>query len=498
VNEPPVPRLARDMWKRFALATGVVVALTATASATAGLLEVGKIATNFRQTAKPNTGHELTAADAGSPQTIMILGSDHRSTDAAGPGNSDTIMLVRLDPDKAATSLLSIPRDLKVTINAPARKGGVQTAKINAAYAIGGPRLALATVKHVLQQPGQPPFQINHVVNVHFGGFRRLVDYFGCIYVDVDRRYFNDNSGGGETYAQIDIQPGYQKLCGYDALAYVRFRHEDNDLVRAARQQDFLRTAKDQIGSQVLVDRREPLTRIFGRYTETDIRNTVDFLRLFKLVAFSAGHPVREVHFHTTLGPSYVTSTPEQIRTTVNEFLNARSTPGPRGTLAPTNAERTAAARRRRRPSVPGGLENAKSEGETGAIAVAPKVPFPVYYPKLRTLGGQYSDLPHTYVLRDHRNRKHPAYRMVLKKGLVGEYYGVQGIVWKHAPILAHPSETRVIRGRKFELFKDGNRIRLVALRTPRAVYWVSNTLLLSLSNTQMLAFAGSLTPLGR
>jgi hypothetical protein len=87
---------------------------------------------------------------------------------------------------------------------------------------------------------------------------------------------------------------------------------------------------------------------------------------------------------------------------------------------------------------------------------------------------------------------------MVLKKGLVGEYYGVQGIVWKDAPILAHPSETRVIRGRKFQLFKDGNRIRLVALRTPRAVYWVSNTLLLSLSNTQMLAIAGSLTPLGR
>ncbi|MDX6643967.1 MAG: polyisoprenyl-teichoic acid--peptidoglycan teichoic acid transferase, partial [Solirubrobacteraceae bacterium] len=243
------------------------------------------------------------------------------------------------------------------------------------------------------------------------------------------------------------------------------------------------------------------ITRIFGRYTDTDIRGTVDLLRIFKLVAFSIGHPVHEVRFRSTPGPSYVTATPGQIRTTVNEFLNGQSTPGPRGTLAPTAAERTAgrtAARKRRRSTVPGGLENAKSEGETGAIAIAPKMPFPVFYPKLRTIGAQYSDIPHTYVLIDQHKRKHPAYRMVLKKGLVGEYYGVQGIAWKDAPILAHPSETRTVGGRKLYLYKDGNRLRLVALRSRQATYWVSNTLLLSLSNNQMLAIASSLQRLGR
>jgi LCP family protein required for cell wall assembly len=496
VNEPPVPRPGWEMWKRFALATAIIAVLTASATATAGLLEVNQFAKDIRQSPAPDTGRALTAADAGAPQTIMVLGSDHRSTDGGVPGNSDTMLLVRLDPGKAATTLLSVPRDLKVTIVAPRRKGGVQTAKINAAYSLGGTRLALETVKQALGG-----IEINHVVNLHFGGFRKLVDYFGCILVDVDRRYFNDNSGGGEPYAQIDIQPGYQKLCGYDALAYVRFRHEDNDLVRAARQQDFLRQAKDQIGVQRVIDDRHSLTRIFGRYTETDIRGEVDLLRIFKLVAFSIGHPVHEVKFRATPGPSYVTATPGQIRTTVKEFLDARTTPGPRGTLAPTAAERTAgrtAARKRRRTTVPGGLENAKSEGETGAIAIAPKMPFPVYYPTLRTVGAQYSDLPHSYVLIDQRKRPHPAYRMVLKKGLVGEYYGVQGIAWKDAPILAHPSETRTIRGRKFYLYKDGNRLRLVALRTKRTTYWVSNTLLLSLSNTQMLAIASSLQRLGR
>ena len=84
------------------------------------------------------------------------------------------------------------------------------------------------------------------MINVDFGGFRRAVNYIGGVYVDVDRRYFNDNSAAASNYATIDVQPGYQKLCGKDALDYVRYRHTDNDLVRAARQQDFLRQVARQ------------------------------------------------------------------------------------------------------------------------------------------------------------------------------------------------------------------------------------------------------------
>ena len=80
-----------------------------------------------------------------------------------------------------------------------------------------------------------------------YGAFRRAVDYIDGVYVDIDRDYFNDNSSG-ENYATIDIDPGYQKLRGKDALDYVRYRHTDNDLVRAARQQDFLRQAKNAAG----------------------------------------------------------------------------------------------------------------------------------------------------------------------------------------------------------------------------------------------------------
>ena len=129
---------------------------------------------------------------------------------------------------------MSIPRDLKVEIP------GYGTGKFNEAYAYGGPKLTLQTVKQLTGLP------INHVVNVDFLGFVRAVYAIGCVYVDVDRRYFHSNAGlpASEQYAEINVQPGYQLLCGKKALQYVRYRHTDTDLVRSARQQDFISAAR--------------------------------------------------------------------------------------------------------------------------------------------------------------------------------------------------------------------------------------------------------------
>ena len=90
----------------------------------------------------------------------------------------------------------------------------------------------------------------------------------GCVYADIDRDYYNDSA----EYTYIDIDAGYQRLCARKALQYVRFRHTDTDLVRSARQQDFLRQAKQQITYTKLIDERERLMKIFGRNTSTDAR----------------------------------------------------------------------------------------------------------------------------------------------------------------------------------------------------------------------------------
>ena len=214
-------------------------------------------------------------------------------------------------------ALMSLPRDLKVEIP------GYGVAKNNEAYTVGGPQLTLKTVKQLTGLP------INHVINVTFKGFWRAVNAIGCVYVDIDRRYYNDSA----EYAYIDVQPGYQRMCGRKALQYVRFRHEDSDIVRAARQQDFLRQAKQQIAASDLIEKRDRLVTIFGRNTSTDtaLRSRAEVLRLLKLALFSATQPIREVRFQGGIGPSYVESTPAQMRAMVQEFLQVRDSPGPRG-----------------------------------------------------------------------------------------------------------------------------------------------------------------------
>ena len=110
----------------------------------------------------------------------------------------------------------------------------------------------------------------------------------------------------------------------------------------------------------------------------------------------------------------------------------------------------------------------------------------------VRVAGSEYIGPPRVYKLLTPEGKRKKSYRMVLKLPLNGEYYGVQGTRWTDPPILDGASEERTIGKRKFELHYEGDRLRLVAWRTPKAVYWVSNTLLQTLSERQMIAIARS------
>jgi polyisoprenyl-teichoic acid--peptidoglycan teichoic acid transferase len=482
--QEPAPSLAKRMWVRFAFAGLIIVAFSAAATATAGLLEVKDLSEQLHPSGKaPIKVPELTPVEKG-PQTILLMGSDVRKVDRQRglKGNSDTMILVRLDPTKKATALLSIPRDLKVSYP------GINPPKINGAFPIGGTRLTVKVIQKTL-----PGIEINHVVNTNFKGFQALVNKVDCVYVDIDRRYFNDNA---IAYATIDVKPGYQKMCGSRALDYVRFRHEDTDLVRGARQQDFIRQARSQVGVQRILKDRKEFLRLFGKYTDTDIHGLQQTLSLLKVIAFSAGHPLQEVRFRTDIGPSYVTSSPAQIRATVHEFLNVQPSKGPRGVNRA--APPVTPGKRRRKVDVSKlGLEEAKTAGEDQAIAAAPHVNFPVLFPRLRKAGSLYVDVPRTYVIDGPDGKRYPSYRIVARTGELGAYYGIQGTTWRDPPILANPSETQKVGGKTYYLYGDVNRLRLVAVKTPRASYWVSNTVLLSLNNRQMLAIAKSLQRIG-
>jgi len=507
-DEAP-PRPGRGViWR--ALLAGVVVCLaTAGAVSATVLLQVDEVLDVLRAQGRAAIEiPEIDRTEAGEAQTLMILGSDIRYADreAGIPPRSDTILLVRLDPDKEVIAMTSIPRDLLVTI-----PGVGDSVKINSAYENGGERLAVKTVKDLLSVGGRD-FQINHVVTVDFGGFQAAIDYIGCVYTDIDRDYFNDNTGPGG-YAAIDIDPGYQKLCGKDALAYVRYRHGDNDLVRAARQQDFLRQVRTAKGTRELISggiapgNLKKLARVFGRYFDRDksLDSTKEIFKFAKTVLFTAGNPVNEVQFRVSPAADQVNleASEDQLEETVSEFLEAKASAVPRASETPSDAETAAAQRREREstrpPSDVRGLEGNRTAGENAAILGSRRVGFPFYFPTLQTTAATFqSEEPHTYTLRDERRKKHDAYRIVVEKNILqGEYYGIQGTTWRFPPILDDPHEDVRIGRRKMMVYRDGKRIRLIAWRTSKAVYWVSNTLTRSLSNKQMTAIAGSLRKLG-
>jgi LCP family protein required for cell wall assembly len=499
------PHLGRRMLLRFALGAMVIFALTAASVSSAVLLEVDsavKIFTRESRPLDPAVNDLLANVEPGKPQTILIIGDDRRwadTHDANGkplkrpaPTRSDTMILVHLDPSRGATAIMSLPRDLRVDIP------GYGTQKLNAAFAIGEDKLALKTIRGLLGIP------IHHYVRVTFWGFRGIVDRVGCIYTDIDRWYFNDNNppaGGGPPYAAIDVKAGYQKVCGQKALDYVRFRHLDSDIVREARQQQFLSDARGQVGIGSLFSDRSELLRIFGRSVRTDIRSSRSVLSLLKLVAESSNHPLQPVHIavtDATDGSGDVQATPQAIQDAVHRFIKVQAT-------APKARRQSGGGHGKRRrshsgTSVPAGLMVNKTAGEDLGAQLSVKLGsrLPVLYPKLITATGNYKpNDSRAYVIKDRSGKRYRAYRIVAYEGHFGQYYGVQGTTWPSPPILDDPSETRRVGGRTFELFYDGKRLRLVAWRTARAVYWVSNTLLRSLSEKQMLALASSLTRVG-
>ena len=174
-------------------------------------------------------------------RTVLVVGSDSREglEDLQNFGSfsgarSDVVMLVRVDPDADETRMLSIPRDLWVSIP------GHGENRINAAYAFGGPKLLVETIKENLD------VSINNYVEVDFVGFMALVDDLGGIHIDFPYAARDFKSG-------LDVAAGTELLDGEQALAYARARHYQeyrdgswrsmnaDDIGRTGRQQDVMR-----------------------------------------------------------------------------------------------------------------------------------------------------------------------------------------------------------------------------------------------------------------
>jgi polyisoprenyl-teichoic acid--peptidoglycan teichoic acid transferase len=103
---------------------------------------------------------------------------------------------------------------------------------------------------------------------------------------------------------------------------------------------------------------------------------------------------------------------------------------------------------------------------------------------------------PRAYRICGPHGRCWGSYRIVLASNRIGEYYGLQGTKWMDPPILRSPDATKKIGHRKFDLYFDGKRLRMVAWREGDAVYWVTNTLLQSIPKGDLMSIARATKPL--
>ncbi|MBD0290507.1 MAG: LCP family protein [Thermoleophilia bacterium] len=248
-------RVVPRRWRRMLVLALVGAVLLALVWALLGFLAVrrGVAQANDRLSERARAA---LAAPAGSILTnatnTLVLGADvgGKRPDRQGIGRSDSIMLVRTDPDEHRLAYLSIPRDLRVEIP------GHGVDKINAAYSLGGPALATRTVRALTG------LRVNHVVVVDFSGFREVIDAIGGITIDNPKPVlsnpfdcpFTGAEACAEKFKGWRFRKGEIHLDGRRALIYSRIRKNqlnpsESDITRGERQQRVLQGLADKVVS---------------------------------------------------------------------------------------------------------------------------------------------------------------------------------------------------------------------------------------------------------
>jgi LCP family protein required for cell wall assembly len=232
---------------------------------------------------------------------ILLLGVDRRPDEVYS--RTDTMILVTIDPLAKTAGMLSIPRDLWVSIP------GYNEDRINKAYFLaqsnkypgGGPALAMKTVQYNLGVP------VNYYAQVDFTGFEQIIDTLGGIdiYVPetIDDPTFPDAYYG---YDPFYIEAGQHHLEGHDAMRYARTRHTaGSDFSRAGRQQQVLIAMRDKALQMDMITKIPELWATFSDTLETDLQ-LVDILELAPLASEITPESIRSEVIDYRMTVNYV------------------------------------------------------------------------------------------------------------------------------------------------------------------------------------------------
>jgi LCP family protein required for cell wall assembly len=243
---------------------------------------------------------------------ILLIGTDQRPNE--GTYNTDTLIVVSIDPQSRQVAMFSLPRD---TVDVPVPAGPAQQAfgpvyqkKINAWFTSVRNRADLFPGTDVTRGYNGLKaiignlygLDIKYFVEVNFEGFKQVVDALGGVTINVqipvvDDRYPSDNGSLERLY----IPSGIQHMNGAQALQYARSRHTSSDFDRGQRQQRVLLSLKEQSDPQDLIPRLPELVTALKKAVRTDV--PVD--QLDELLGLAAQVDTKDIRSFVFAPPLY-------------------------------------------------------------------------------------------------------------------------------------------------------------------------------------------------
>ncbi|MHB8510065.1 MAG: LCP family protein [Candidatus Dormibacteria bacterium] len=252
--------------------------------------------TGQRNALTPRQAEAAPPPPPGAPFTVLLLGSDDDAKFDHSHLLTQSMILVRVDPQARKATMLSIPRDLWVPIS-----GTGQHAKIDTAYAGGGARTAIQTVEANFR------VHVDDYVWIGLKGLVQLIDRVGGVDVVTSNPVLDDyypaDLDGADPYGfvRVAVLPGAQHLDGRDAMKYVRSRHGDlrGDLGRSARQQQVLLALKARARGFNLADLPDLSAAFQG-----ELSTSISLDRFRSLLPVANGFANGNIH-QLVLGPPY-------------------------------------------------------------------------------------------------------------------------------------------------------------------------------------------------
>lgn len=426
----------------------------------------------------------LVQAKSTGTMDILLVGSDARpgSTIIVG-ARSDVQILLHVDYDNNRLSILSIPRDTYVNIPGHGQN------RMNAAYAYGGAALTIKTIKNYTG------VNITKYVEIGFQAFTQVVDSLGGVYVDVDRKYNGDPAGS------VKVDAGFQRLTGYSALMYSRYRYDGNgDFGRMARQQLILSSVREQIMKWNLPLKLPGLVNTLMNNITTNLSASDIFglgYWLEKLDSSRITQIVLEGSTAMTDGMSVVMIDQDTLKTAVSDFYSgiALASSGTTETTAQGGTTDSTAST--------SATDSGQGSGVTGVpnksmwTKAQAGVPFALEAPSYVCTGYSYdSKRPSSSGVYDivAGDKSKPAVRMLYRYKDSAMYIGVTATTWLDAPIAAKGTKV-TFGGVDYTVVRSSNKVSQIWWKKDGVLYFISNNLFRGTKESELLKMAESMKP---